>query len=84
MIGKCYNIDSLVTYNEEIDLYYPANKAEFDKLNRTDIEFDSEKVGSKGTPLRYPSNSAESKLADLERNFLGLYSEFARWNQSIF
>ena len=52
---------------------YPNNKQEFESLQRRDIKFDPNRVGKKGSPLRYPSNSHELEIADLPRIMLLYY-----------
>ena len=66
MSGKNYTIGEMVYYNEPIELKYPATQGEFDLLNRKDIQFDKNRAGTLGSPLRYPMNEEEWKLAKLE------------------
>ncbi len=64
--GKQYTIGDAVYFTDKAELSYPGTRAEFDLLQRRDIEFDQDKAGMLGTPLRYPATEAEWRAADLE------------------
>lgn len=66
MSGKNFTIGEMVYYNEMIELKYPGTQSEFDLLERKDINFEPERVGKVGCPLRYPMNEDEWKLANIE------------------
>lgn len=66
MSGKNYTIGEMVYYNEQVDLKYPATQVEFDLLGRKDIKFEKERIGTLGSPLRYPMNEEEWRMAKLE------------------
>lgn len=65
--GKAYNTEDLVQYSEDVYLDYPKDEAEFATLRRKDLDFDPSRVGTRGTPLRYPANPVELRLSDLLR-----------------
>jgi hypothetical protein len=46
-------------------LNYPSSEEEFKALRRADIDFDPKRVGSKGSPLRYPANPVELRISDI-------------------
>jgi hypothetical protein len=66
LTGKGYNINELVTYTEELPLYYPKTEQEFSLLRRRDIKFDKKRAGKQGCPLRYPLKAEELQALGLE------------------
>jgi hypothetical protein len=74
--GKAYNINDLVIYKEERKLYYPKDSEEFEKLGRTDIDFEESRAGELGSPLRWPSSDNEKAVANLDSKvFVVRFSE---------
>jgi len=68
LTGKAYNINELVTYTEELPLYYPNTEQDFSLLRRGDIKFDKRRAGKQGCPLRYPLKTEELEALGLESN----------------
>lgn len=46
-------------------MYYPKDEAELKSLRRNELEFDPTRVGTEGTPLRYPANPLELRISNI-------------------
>ena len=64
--GKAYDIGEMVYHVEKTELRYPSGEQEFSLLKRADIKYEESRKGQIGSPLRYPSNEEEWKVANIE------------------